>query len=96
MADETTIHVPTTDTDVAIAAEYLRLYVKAHQRQFGEHVTIGAYLGDGRWELFDWTQNQYDGPIVVGLVVDSGKRVGAIWLEPVTGAAPEVRWERAA
>lgn len=96
MTTDAMIHVPTTETDVAIAAEYLRLYVKQHQREFGEHVAAGAYLGNGVWELFDWTQDQYDGPIVVGLMVDSGKRVGTIWLEPVTGAAPVVRWERTA
>src|SRR5690606_38620491 len=36
MTTDAMIHVPTTETDVAIAAEYLRLYVKQHQREFGE------------------------------------------------------------
>lgn len=96
MTTDAMIHVPTTETDVAVAAEYLRLCVRQHQREFGEHVTTGAYLGRGVWELIDWTQDQYDGPIVVGLMVAPGKRVGTIWLEPVTGAAPVVRWERTA
>jgi hypothetical protein len=96
MTTETMIHVPASKDDAAIATEFLSLYTRKYQDTFGEHITVGAYLGEGMWELIDWTDTGEGGFAVVGMFVAPGTVVGRMWFEPVGGASPVVRWERTA
>jgi hypothetical protein len=96
MATNELVHIPTTKTDIAIATEYLSLYTRKYQGTFGEHITVGAYLGEGTWELIDWTDPGEGGFATVGMFVAPGTVVGRMWFEPVIGASPIVRWERTA
>ena len=82
--------------DIALREQYLSLYIAQHQYKFPAELqgklTIGAHLGDGVYELVDYKHNNDDGPIVVGLFVAPGVRVGTIQIDNIDDR-PVVSWQ---